>query len=197
MNRLVILIFLVSFGYITYYIINLLIRQRMVEGFVSAADGNPLFMMDETITKVNDLSLHDRDSHYFLMTAILPGKIDITNLKETNPHHSSYYYIDDEGLSTELTDPNVVKHRESKLSYPKIEHKLTCVRENHPLRPTIQRYQPYIYDKPHLINYYDQPFYRDWRYPERPIDVRFATNPEKYCEQFPHVYPCYKYYSKW
>ena len=197
MSKLFILIFLVSFGYIIYYIINLLIRERMVENFVNAANGDPMFMMDETNTRINDLSLNDRNSHYFLMTSIPPGKVDITNLKERNPNHSSYYYIDDEGLSTELTDPLIVKHRESKLSYPKISNKLTCIGENHPLRTTIQKYQPYMFDKPDLINYYDQPFYRDWRYPLMPIDVRFATNPEKYCEQFPHVYPCYKYYSKW
>jgi len=169
----------------------------MIEGFISAASGDPMIMMDESYKPINNLSLHDRDSHYFLMTAILPGKKDITNLRETNPHHSSYYYVDNEGLSTEGTDPLVVKHRESKLSYPRIKDQLTCIREEHPINSVISKYQPYIYDKPNIINYYDQPLYRDWRYPEQPIDIRFAANPEKYCEQFPHAYPCFKYYSKW
>src|SRR5690348_2084206 len=101
MSRIFIFLFLIAFGYIVYYVIQLLIRTRMIEGFISAASGDPMLMMDESYKPINNLSLHDRDSHYFLMTAILPGKKDITNLRETNPHHSSYYYVDNEGLSTE------------------------------------------------------------------------------------------------
>src|SRR5438874_1037897 len=107
MNRIVIFLFLISFGYIVYYVVNLFIRQRITEDFISGANGDPMVMMDESYQPAGDLSLNDRDSHYFLMTAILPGKVDITNLKETNPNHSSYYYVDDEGLSTERTDPNI------------------------------------------------------------------------------------------
>jgi hypothetical protein len=197
MSRLLIFLFLLCFGYIVYYVINLLIRQRLTEGFISAASGDPLYFMDETEQPINDVALNDRDSHFFLMNAILPGKVDISNLKETNHNHTSYYYIDDEGLTTEMTDPNVVKHRESKLNYPKIKDKLTCIKEDNPLLPVIQKYQPYIYDQPHIINYYDQALYRDFRYGEQPISLKFAANPEKYCEQYPNVYPCFKYYSKW
>ncbi len=196
MFRLFIFLFLLIFGYMVHYIINLLIRQRLTETFISSANADPMFMLDESY-KISNMQLHDRDDHFFLMTAILPGKVDIEKLKETNHNHTNYYYVDNEGLNTEKTNPNVVKHQPSKLSYPRIANQLTCVGNNHPIRSIIEKYQPYIYDQANLINYYDQPLYRDWRYPERPIDIRFAANPEKYCEQFPHVYPCFKYYSKW
>lgn len=228
MSRLFIFLFLIAFGYVCYYIINLLIRERLTERFISGASGNPMYLLDEAVKPINDPTLQDRDSHHFLMTTPIPGKKAIVDLKEHNPNHSSFYYVDCtsvtpgtqaipsplncknqdspqtnyvycDGLETELTDPTVVKARPSKLSYPRIKDKLTIVTEDHPLRNVVRQYQPYIYDEnnAHFVNYYDQPLYRDWRYPERPIDLRFAANPEKYCEQFPHVYPCYKYYSKW
>lgn len=182
MSIILIFLFLLICGYVAYYIINLLMKKRLTESFsVYPPDG----------------SLNNEDSHYFLMTSILPGKIDIANLKETNPHHSDFYYVDNKAVNIEQTDPNVVTHRPSKLEYPKIKDQLTCIGENDPIRPIIEEYQPYMYDQAEIINYYDYPFYRDWRYPERPIDPRFAANPAKYCEKNPHIYPCYKYYSKW
>jgi hypothetical protein len=133
--------------------------------------------------------LSDNDSHHWLMTAMLPGKVDIVNLKETNPQHSSYYYVDDPSVKLEQTDPNVVCRRQTT--------NLTCIGQHDPIRQIIKHRQPYMYDQAEIINYYDHPFYRDWRYPERPIDPKFAANPQRYCELNPHVYPCYKYYSKW
>jgi len=172
-----ILLFLLSCGYVVYYIVNLLIKKRMTENFT-------------------DQQMTIDDSHYFLTTSILPGKMDINNLKETNPSHTNYEYIDDESTRVEQTDLHAVSPRASKLSCLK-RNDLTCITENDPARYLIQKYQPYMYDQAEIINYYDYPLYRDWRYPEQPIDIRFAVNPEKYVQQHPHVYPSYKHLSKW
>jgi hypothetical protein len=137
------------------------------------------------------------DSHYFLSTSILPGKKDIANLREKNPHHTNFFYFDDKAAISEMTNPNVVTHRDSKLTFPNIRNRLTCVSEKDPISYAVKQYQPYMYDRPEIINFDDYPLYRDWRYPETPIDIRFAANPEKFCSMNPQVYPCYKYYSKW
>lgn len=177
MSQFFILIFLLSFGYIVYYIVNLLMKKRITESFTS-----PL-----TID----------DSHHFLMTSILPAKVDIANLREKNRHRTNFYYVDENAVKLETTNPNVVTHRPSKLEFPKIKNQLTCIGENHPIRAIIQEHQPFMYDQAKILNVYDHPFYRDWRYPERPIDPRFAANPVKYCEKNPHIYPCYRFFSKW
>lgn len=182
MNRLYVFIFLIVFGYIVYYVINLLIKKRITENF------------DGLSSYIPNTALDHNDSHYFLQTSVQPGKIDIANLKERNPHHSDYYYVQPKEAIIEQTDPNVVEHRPSKLD---TKTQLTCVSGNHPLRDLIKKYQPYMYDSPEIINYYDYPFYRDWRYPERPIDPKFLANPEKYVAEYPYIYPSYKYISKW
>jgi hypothetical protein len=178
MSIIAILIFLLIIGLVVYYIITLLIKKRLTE----------------TFTGRSDPSLNIEDSHYYLMTSILPGKEDIVNLKETNPKHTNYYYVDQNAPKiTEQTDPDVVSHRQSSLD----TRNLTCIKGKDPIRKIIQHYQPYMYDQANIINYYDYPLYRDWRYPRKPIDPKFAVNPQKYCEQNPSVYPCYRYFQKW
>lgn len=173
-NLLVVVLLVIGIG--VYYVVNLLIRRRLTENFT------------------DDRSLGLYDSHRFLMTSIMPGKVDIANLREKNPHHTDFYYVDPSAVTLEQTDPKVVSHRVSALDS---RQKFTCIGPKHPIRQVIQQYQPYFYDQAEIINQYDFPFYRDWRYPERPIDPQFAINPEKYCEKNPQVYPCYRYFSKW
>ena len=97
MSVISIIIFLVIVGIAIYYIVNLLIRKRMTEAFE-----NPHQMTID-------------DSHYFLTTAVLPGKEDIVNLKETNPSHTKYIYVDQSAQRME--DPsNVVTQRQSSLN---------------------------------------------------------------------------------
>jgi len=170
------LVFLRVFGYVIYYVVNLQMKKRLTEGFTD--QGN---------------FLSNYNTHYFLTTSILPGKKDIADLKEINPHHTSFSYVDNKALYLEGTTPYVVRHRQSKLD----PRKLTCIKGNAPLMKRIEKYQPYMYNRAELVTLYDHPFYRDWRYPERPIDVRFAANPKKYCAENPHIYPSYKYFSKW
>lgn len=171
MTKQFIWLFLIVFAYFVWYIISILIKRRTIESF-NQSDGR-LSMMD---------------SHYYLTTAILPGKVDIVNLKEHNPNHTEFYYVDPSAVTTEQTDPNVVSHKPSVLS----KSPVTCIANN----PLISKYKPYILGD-NIVNYYDHPFYWDWRYPERPIDVKFATNPISYCRLNSNVYPCYKMWSKW
>ena len=51
----------------------------------------------------------------------------------------------------------------------------------------IQYRQPYMFDKPALIR---GRYYRDWRYPEKPVDIKFLKNPKAYCKSNPFQYPC-------
>lgn len=177
MSRLLILLFLIVIGLSCYYVINLLIKKRLTETFTA---------MPREASSI-------QDTNYFLTTSIMPGKVDIVNLKEHNPNHSNYSYLTSESANVERVDPKVVEHRPSKLD----KVPLTCISPNDPISAKIKKLQPYMYDEPEIINLYDYPFYRDWRYPENPIDPRFAANPEKYCEANPQVYPCYRYFSKW
>ena len=50
--------------------------------------------------------------------------------------------------------------------------------------------QPYMYDEAEIIN---GRFYRDWRYPEKPIDVQFLKDPKAYCKANQFQYPCVKF----
>ncbi len=186
--QILIAIFLLCFGYGVYYVIKLLIKQRLTEAdsetFVQPVVDSP--------DKPNI-----RDSHYFLTTAIKPGKKSIVELKPSLSHLTNYFYLNPKGGDIELPDPNVVTHTPSKLSYPKLKSKLTCIPQNHPIRKVVQKLQPYMWEQPEIITYYDQPYYRDWRYNLQPVDIRFAANPEKYCLMYPTSYPCSQYLKKW
>jgi|UniRef100_A0A6C0BL59 hypothetical protein len=176
MSLIFIFVFLLIFGWAIYYVINLLIKRRLTENF----DNQGKYMPSEAI-------------HYFLTTSVRPGKQNIVNLQETNPNHTRYSYLTPKDAQLEQPNRQVVSHRQSKLD----PRNLTCVGSNAPIRKLVQEFQPYMYDQPELINLYDYPFYRDWRYPERPIDPRFLINPDKYCQENPQIYPSYKHLSKW
>jgi hypothetical protein len=197
MNIFLLLGFLAVFGFIVYHVVRLLIRHRLTETFITNESGQNRFFMDDEMAPFNKLNLNNRDSHWFLQRDVIPGKTSIQNLSETSPHRTDFYYVDENSLDLELPNPNTVKPRCSKLSFPHIKDRLTCVPEDHPVRPLVRHLQPYMFDEADLINYYDQALYRDWRYQRRPIDIRFAINPQKYCEQFPHVYPCFEYFRKY
>ena len=53
----------------------------------------------------------------------------------------------------------------------------------------IQYRQPYMYGNAEIINGH---FYRDWRYPEKPINIAFLKDPDAYCKANPSQYPCFK-----
>ena len=51
--------------------------------------------------------------------------------------------------------------------------------------------QPYMFSRgPHVVDYYEGRFYYDWRYPRKPISVKFAADPKGYCKNNLGVYPC-------
>lgn len=193
MNILFTFVFLGVFGFLIYHIIKLLIKHRLTETFISNESGQKRFFMDNE----QEFNLNNKDSHWFLQKDIIPGKTSIQNLSETSPHRTNFVYVNKNALDLEHPNPKVVKPKCSKLSYPNIKDRLTCVPEDHPIRPLVKHLQPYMFDDAELINYYDQALYHDWRYQRRPIDIKFATNPKKYCEKNPHIYPCFEYLRKY
>jgi len=197
MNPVIVLLFLVVFGYFVYYIIKLLISNRLTETFITNNLHQKMFFSDEHHTPYNKVNLHNRDAHWFLKKAYLPGKSSIRNLKEDSPYRTNYKYVDPSEKKLEGPDSKPVSSTCSKPSYTKIKDRLSCISDKHPLRKIVKKLQPYMYDDAEFVDHYDQPLYRDWRYQERPIDVRFAVNPQKYCEKNPNVYPCWKYFSKY
>jgi hypothetical protein len=44
-----------------------------------------------------------------------------------------------------------------------------------------------MFDKAEIV---DGRYYRDWKYPRKPISVEFIKNPAKYCKAHPFEYPC-------
>lgn len=188
MTRTQIFLFLFVFGYICYYIVNLLIRRRAIEGYISGASGEPVMMMDGKYRPIIP-DLRQRDSHYFLINSISPGKEDIANLSESNKFRSNFQFIKDD--SVENPNPDVVVARTRDI------RQLSCIDRTNPVRHKVRKFQPVMYDRDQIINYYDRPYYRDWRYPEQPIDLEFIQNPAGFCRKYPQRYPCYKYYSKW
>ena len=58
---------------------------------------------------------------------------------------------------------------------------------NSNLKTLIQYNQPYMFDEPEIIN---GKYYRDWKYPEKPINIKFLKDPVKYCNINPNEYPC-------
>lgn len=67
----------------------------------------------------------------------------------------------------------------------------TCLPQDHPIYDIIKARQPYIFgDKAEVIMKDGEMFYHDWRYPLKPINVKFAADPKKYCKENPGLYPC-------
>src|SRR5947207_2522348 len=107
------IVFLISFGYIVYYVVRLLIKQRLTEAFISSANGNPLQFADESYQPNQKLDRHD--DHWFLMRALSPGKKAIVDLRERNRFKSNYYYLSAEDTLIENPDPYAETHNPSKL----------------------------------------------------------------------------------
>jgi hypothetical protein len=189
------IVILIVVAWITYYVINKLVRTRLTEPFISATKGDPRYFMGTPWRPINDPTLSSRDSQFFLTRSIIPGKKSIVNLQEKNPWRSNYFFYRDSSI--EDPNPDVVINQVSKLDYLKVKNDLTCIGPDAPIRRLIGQYQPFMYDKPRIIDFYEHPFYRDWRYAEQPVDIRFPVDPNKFCARNPVVYPCAKFYSKW
>lgn len=51
--------------------------------------------------------------------------------------------------------------------------------------------QPYMFDEPVIVDYYGTKNYWDWRFPRKPISIKFLENPEEFCKRHPDQYPSY------
>lgn len=71
--------------------------------------------------------------------------------------------------------------------------KLQCLNPDSPVYSLIEQRQPYLFDQPEVVgvDVTKQPHYYDWRYPRKPISIKFATDPSGYCKRHPNTYPCY------
>lgn len=105
-----------------------------------------------------------------------------------DPHRQLYESIN----YKEGTDNSVGLINNNVLPYTRenIENKLTKEQKK-----LITTKNPYMFTN--KLNIIRNQFYNDWRYPEMPIDVNFAINPDEYCSKYSSTYPCYKYFSRW
>jgi hypothetical protein len=134
--------------------------------------------------------------YYVLSRPILKGNQNIDNLQEIlnpildNPVNKNEY-IGETSEKPMWVTPFIRDMRKTP------EKK--CLVPDIPLYSRIDNRQPSIYNNPKkssLFNLYGFPLYRDWRYPEKPISIEFATNPKKYCTKNPNNYPCYVYWRR-
>lgn len=168
------------------------------ENFVSGTDydlnyqndRNNYFQQEQELGNFNNVLLRNRQ----------PGKKEINNIQTTLTtglaDKNDKYGRLHEGSLCEPDDnpPNKVLGMFEKHQIPeKLEE---CVTDKK-VWNNIVKFQPDIYgNKPHVINYYGRLFYHDWRYPLQPINIRFASNPKKFVEQYPQEYPSYVILSR-
>lgn len=151
---------------------------KTIEGLANA-DGTPRMITDNI--DIADHYDRQRPTHAWLDTILLSGKPEIVNLKPHNPAHTNYAYVgrsDKEGTS--LCVKSAKYYKMPKTISPELARQIV-------------KYQPEQYgDKPHLISVYGQPHYRDWRYPERPISIKFLTDGPSCVEPLKYPYVCSK-----
>lgn len=74
---------------------------------------------------------------------------------------------------------------------PYSDPELFCISSRHAIKKYVKKYQPFMFQKPKIVDYYGSQFYYDWRYPQKPVSLKFLANPMKYCRDNPEIYPCY------
>ena len=146
--------------------------KNNIEGFINDANFNPMFVMNEIPNEIKLKNPYDS-----LFTSI--------NIKDDwnvqpNKSNSSINTID-------FSQSNFIE-----LS-PEEKNELT-------LSKLTQEQKEYLYSlqihKTGNLELINGQFYIDKRYPERPIDINFAINPEHYCKLNKLTYPCYQHYGR-
>lgn len=124
--------------------------------------------------KLNELTDVDR----VLDRPVKPGDKYIANLQllQSKPDPTDNY-------------EHIRKHKDRKLHFSDV--KKTCIPKGHPIYTMIDHKQPYMFDKPIVVDYYGSLNYWDWKYPQKPIDIKFAADPKGFCKRNPNSYPCY------
>lgn len=173
------IIYIIIIILVIYYIIHVLIIKRNAnESFISGTDGNPLYINDEIYEPYNKINLKDRDIHYFLSTDIIRGNKNINKLQENNKFRSYYKYINNNDNDEQ---PHLLYSKEIKQKYP-----------NKSQIDIVKKYQPTFFNKPVILNKYDNIYYYDKRFPEMPINLDITCKSKN---KIP--YPCAKIYSFW
>lgn len=166
------LIILICIGIITLYLISIQRTRAGTEKFDSEPSLPP---MGETYQqKFNEL--HDVDR--VLDRPVKPGNKFISKLEPLLSKR-------------EGTDTCLFFRQPTKRLFKFKDIEKQCIPKNHPIYTAIEHKQPYMFTKPVVVDYYGSLNYWDWKYPQKPIDIKFAADPKGFCKKNPNSYPCY------
>lgn len=195
------LIFTLVIGYISYYIINLLIKVRYIsEPFISDDNGNPKFMLDMAYQSNYNKTLQRQDSHWLLQTDLVKQNSSVALVKPVRGsklYSNTYYYLNEKQSEIEQPNPKQVILQPS--VQDKVRSNLLCIKNPSYIVNKVKQNQPEMFNKPQTIaitTYYQKPYYYDKRFPLKPISVDFLSSREAYCHQHPTEYPCYELFKR-
>ena len=180
-----------NFGFFTVLSLILLIglvliinyQSKSKEHFQSMTEPGPYKKENTYNRSINELT----DVDEVLKRKTEPGKAGINTLELTDGKVSDYPDI----ITSEKSKDESSKSKDfSEVSPPYHDKTLRCIPKNHPIKKYISKYQPYMLNKPTIVDYYGSQFYNDWRYPLKPISLKFLADPVKYCKLNPSAYPC-------
>lgn len=199
-QTLIYIIFTLVIAYVSYYVINLLIKVRYIsEPFISDDNGNPKFMLDMAYQSNYNKSLQRQDSHWLLQTDLVPSNPVISLVKpsrDSSLYSNNYFYINQSQSEIEKPNPKILIKQPSLKD--KSQSNLLCVKNPSYITTKVKQIQPDIFNKPESIGiktYYQRPYYYDKRFPLKPISTEFLTNSTDYCQRYPTEYPCYELFK--
>lgn len=167
-------VYLIIFALVMFCLLSYLSSDNTTEGFQSEPTLPPFSQGYNYQQRLNEIVDTDR----VLDRTVVPGKQKISTLKVplSDPHITDKYH-------------RVGKVKQRTLNFK--DKKKVCIPPNHPVYQLINDQQPYMFDRPELVDYYGRQYYWDWRYPRKRIDIKFLTDPKGYCKKNPNTYPCY------
>src|SRR3989338_6174566 len=161
----------------------ILYRQKYVEGF----DYNKFQLpaLPKTVSYPTTGLYTDR--HIGPPTPYQTGHVDNILHRTFRPGHQMIQRLKPSATSglegcTDITQ----KECRGKRNIVYRDTQLSCVPKSHQVYDRIRQVQPIVYqNEPYVKNYYDQAYYRDWRYPREPVNLKFLADPKGYCERHP------------
>ena len=146
------------------------IKTYNVEGFVTDAHWNQIYMIDD---------FYKSFSNFYDPLKLLYEKLIFRTSNANDTIHENNTPTYQTGDSTYTTyNPN----------------NTTCIKLTDDQKKLISIKQPKFFNKLNLVN---GRYYYDERFPEEPVPVEFALNAEKFCKNNIGVYPCYRYKQRW
>ena len=149
-------------------IITILYNNKIEEGFLTDAQLNNIFFMDPYYVAYDNFY----DPNRLMTKPLIMADDKVTGVL-------------DETIDSAPFNDNI------KYNYVKSCDSLTTEDKK-----KIRLHQMPFLKEVDLIDYYNKDFYYDARFPQEPLDIAFAKEPEKYCRNNKNIYPCYKWYSR-